>query len=927
MRKRKTFVWGGVLLCTTLLLMAAAPSAQLNKAAKSTGDVVTPIAPADGVTHWTKANRVQEGVAIQPQTENKLVGDVSEPLPPMQQTYSAVKPAEAKKPMAPVGGTRACADCLTPNTDLGVIGETPWGYSVSGDCSVEGKWYASFTGEAGYTYHWDLCTIGTSAFDSDIKICDASCNILAGVDGSSACGWNADDWTWDCPADGTYYAVIAPYSSYSAHNCTGDALDTFTLVYYKAGACDVICPAGGVAEAETCGTSTNYGCNYPDPNNPVEGFEFINLGADICGTGWFDGSTRDTDWYEVYMPAEGVLNITVNAEFVALFGLIEQTVPGVAGCANTTGYVAPYLYGTECVPTTVTTGCLPAGTYYIFVAPDFADVIPCGVGDEYVLTVTTAPCPTGACCLGDGTCVADQTLPACEAAGGIYWGDGTVCDPNPCPQCCDSTVDTFPFNQDFESGVAPFVDDINDDMNWTWDSGGTSSSATGPSVDHTLGTSAGYYVYTEASGYYPSYMAILNTPCFDLSTLTTPQLRFWYHMYGATMGTLSVEVSGDNCVTWDTLWTASGDHGDVWLLGALDLSAYAGTTIKIRFVGVTGTSYTSDMALDDIWVGEGGVVTGACCQGTSCSLETEEDCTTFGGIYFGDFTDCDPNPCVGACCDAFTQECLGDMSEEDCLAEPNHPDTGWYQYETCATFACPAPYCDICWTDLDDDWITNVTLAEINNTTGPEGAPCSYGDYTDQIAFLVPGGTYTLSVSFESLTYTECVTAWLDFNHDGQWEATERFDLGCGVSTTVTGPITVPMDAVEGPTLMRVTEKYSSAATDACTGGTYGETEDYGLMIGEVDGACCLTDGTCVPALPSDCTAMGGTYGGPFTVCAACDCNFNGVDDFCDILAGTSPDCNANGIPDECDIACGLSQDCNANGIPDECDIAAGTSL
>lgn len=54
------------------------------------------------------------------------------------------------------------------------------------------------------------------------------------------------------------------------------------------------------------------------------------------------------------------------------------------------------------------------------------------------------------------------------------------------------------------------------------------------------------------------------------------------------------------------------------------------------------------------------------------------------------------------------------------------------------------------------------------------------------------------------------------------------------------------------------------------------------------------------------------------------DCNGNGVDDGCDIAAGTSADCNQNGSPDECDMADGTSLDANGNGIPDECEVCVG---
>lgn len=50
-----------------------------------------------------------------------------------------------------------------------------------------------------------------------------------------------------------------------------------------------------------------------------------------------------------------------------------------------------------------------------------------------------AAAPTGACCL-DGNCTIRSSL-SCAVIGGIYQGDDTICDPNPCPPagtgaCC-----------------------------------------------------------------------------------------------------------------------------------------------------------------------------------------------------------------------------------------------------------------------------------------------------------------------------------------------------------------------------------------------------------------------------------------------------------------------------------------------------------
>jgi spore coat protein A len=46
-------------------------------------------------------------------------------------------------------------------------------------------------------------------------------------------------------------------------------------------------------------------------------------------------------------------------------------------------------------------------------------------------------------------------------------------------------------------------------------------------------------------------------------------------------------------------------------------------------------------------------VSGGCCQGSTCTIETQADCGTLSGVYQGDGTSCSPNPCAvafGACC-------------------------------------------------------------------------------------------------------------------------------------------------------------------------------------------------------------------------------------------------------------------------------------
>ncbi|MHC4320131.1 MAG: multicopper oxidase domain-containing protein [Planctomycetota bacterium] len=86
-------------------------------------------------------------------------------------------------------------------------------------------------------------------------------------------------------------------------------------------------------------------------------------------------------------------------------------------------------------------------------------------------------------------------------------------------------------------------------------------------------------------------------------------------------------------------------------------------------------------------------ISGGCCQGATCTIETPGDCSTAGGVYQGDGTSCSPNPCVdpaGACC-ASNGTCT-DVTQSTCV--------GTFQGEgsTCATVEyCPiqlTPYLD-----------------------------------------------------------------------------------------------------------------------------------------------------------------------------------------------------------------------------------------
>ena len=139
---------------------------------------------------------------------------------------------------------------------------------------------------------------------------------------------------------------------------------------------------------------------------------------------------------------------------------------------------------------------------------------------------------------------------------------------------------------------------------YRWDvdgAGSTPSTNTGPS-----GANSGVkYFYTEASSGTTGAIAYLTPGTVDVTALTTPYLEFYYHMYGATMGSLEVEVFDGT--TWTSIWSISGQQQtattDPWVSVGIDASAYAvADLLTFRFKATRGTDFYGDISLDDISV-------------------------------------------------------------------------------------------------------------------------------------------------------------------------------------------------------------------------------------------------------------------------------------------------------------------------------------
>lgn len=171
---------------------------------------------------------------------------------------------------------------------------------------------------------------------------------------------------------------------------------------------------------------------------------------------------------------------------------------------------------------------------------------------------------------------------------------------------CISTITSFPYEESFEDFAegTEWRQNIDDDFGWKLRHR-TSSSGTGPGE----ALDGDYFMYTEASDY-RNATGILSSPCFELQERSAASISFGYHMYGADIGKLELQITKDEGTTWTTLWIQEGNKGNQWHESEISLDDYLDNSVQLRFIGQTGNGSKGDIAIDNIVVSSGELVTG-----------------------------------------------------------------------------------------------------------------------------------------------------------------------------------------------------------------------------------------------------------------------------------------------------------------------------
>ncbi len=159
-------------------------------------------------------------------------------------------------------------------------------------------------------------------------------------------------------------------------------------------------------------------------------------------------------------------------------------------------------------------------------------------------------------------------------------------------------VDQFPEMAGFENDFNGWNHSPCDDFSWQRNSGPTPSFGTGPSN----AAQGSYYAYIEATNNY-NQSATLTSPCIVIDE-PDYQLSFQYHMYtfggSGSMGNLLVDISYDECQTWNTIWAKIGGQGPDWQGATLSIPYTEGEAFNLRFRGTVKSSHLGDIAIDAV---------------------------------------------------------------------------------------------------------------------------------------------------------------------------------------------------------------------------------------------------------------------------------------------------------------------------------------
>ncbi|MGO3184312.1 MAG: GEVED domain-containing protein [Aequorivita sp.] len=136
--------------------------------------------------------------------------------------------------------------------------------------------------------------------------------------------------------------------------------------------------------------------------------------------------------------------------------------------------------------------------------------------------------------------------------------------------------------------------------------------------------------------------------------------------------------------------------------------------------------------------------------------------------------------------------------------------------------------------------ITRLIMANVDNSSSVDSTE-ALEDFTDTVIMAEAGESY--DVALEGTTngsWTNYFTVFLNTTPENDWSDYETYEIGFIENSTgndgqqATNNITIPADLAEGEYLLRVVKNFNSSPLNPCSSYSFGQGEDYTLLVGEL---------------------------------------------------------------------------------------------
>ncbi|KFP34288.1 MAM and LDL-receptor class A domain-containing protein C10orf112, partial [Colius striatus] len=159
-------------------------------------------------------------------------------------------------------------------------------------------------------------------------------------------------------------------------------------------------------------------------------------------------------------------------------------------------------------------------------------------------------------------------------------------------------------NCNFEFDLCGWKQDEDDDFDWNLRTSSATKEGTGPATDHTLQEPSGYYIFIKSSFLQlPGKKARISSPVLSRRNKNCKVcggvIVFYYHMYGAHVGSLIV-YQRTTAKHENILLNLTGNQGNFWQCKALILTGDGDEDFQVVFEGIAGKGPKDGIALDDL---------------------------------------------------------------------------------------------------------------------------------------------------------------------------------------------------------------------------------------------------------------------------------------------------------------------------------------